>query len=144
MHETCFVFLDQPENFAPSVTAAGCYCEFGGKILLLKRNADKSLGDTWGIPAGKLKEGEMPQAVLIREVDEEVGLEIVEQDLEEMGIVYVRRTFADVILHRFRKRFSALPNIRLNLEEHSEARWFTLEEALQLPNITGAVQALKF
>lgn len=141
---SCFVFLDPPENFAPSITAAGCYCEFEGKILLLKRNAHKSLGSTWGVPAGKLEGEETPRAAIIREVYEEIGLKIVAEDLEEMGMVYVRRPSADVILHRFRKCFLTLPEIRLNLEEHSESQWLTPDEALQLPQITGGVQALKF
>jgi len=61
------------KNFHPSIEVAGCYCEYEDKILLLKRTPHKHQGDTWGIPGGKLDEGETPQIAVIREVFEEVG-----------------------------------------------------------------------
>lgn len=138
------VFRNPPADFNPTLIAAGCYCEWEGKILLLKRNLNKSLGNTWGVPAGKLEKGESPRSAVVREVFEEIGINFKEEELEEMSPVYVRRTSADVVLHRFWKRFSSRPVITLNLEEHSEVQWLTIPEALALPNITGGVKALDF
>lgn len=137
-----FVFHVPPLDFQPRVTVAGCFCEFEDKILLLKRHPNKPQGHTWGIPGGKLDEGETPRTAVVREVCEEVGIGINEEDLEEIDKMYVRGTQMDYIFYRFRTRFLTLPAIDLSLEEHVEARWVTLEEALQLPLIYGGVEAL--
>ena len=144
MNKVTSIFLDQPPDFKTSDIAAACYCECKGKILLLMRNSHKSLGDTWGVPAGKLEEGETPRQAVLREVFEEVGLRLLEEQLEELPKIYVRRLGADVILYRFRTVFLTLPSYSLNLEEHSCAKWFSIEEALTLPHTTGGVKALAF
>ncbi|MBX9805086.1 MAG: NUDIX hydrolase [Alphaproteobacteria bacterium] len=144
MNKVTSIFLDQPPNFKTSVIAAACYCECKGKILLLRRNPHKSLGDTWGVPAGKLEEGETPRKAAIREVFEEVGLHLREEQLKELPKIYVRRHGADVVLYRFRTVFLTLPSYSLNLEEHSCAQWFSIQEALELPHITGGVKALAY
>jgi 8-oxo-dGTP pyrophosphatase MutT (NUDIX family) len=137
-------FLKPPEDFAPIAEAAGCYCEYEDKLLFLKRHPDKSQGNTWGIPGGKLEKGESARDAVIREIWEEVGLDISGEDLQEVGKLYMRLSHCDYVFHMFRKRFTFCPSLILALEEHHEAQWVTFEEALKLPLITGGRDALSF
>jgi 8-oxo-dGTP diphosphatase len=136
------IFFEPPAGFQPKITVAGCYCEFEDKILLLKRTPHKHQGDTWGIPGGKLDEGETPRTAAVREVFEEVALSFQEGDLEEIGEMYIRGSLNDYIFYRFRVRLLELPVLNVNLEEHVEARWLTIEDALKLPLIYGGREAL--
>lgn len=138
------IFTHPPKDFNPTVEAAGCYCEFEDKILLLKRHPDRPQGNTWGVPGGKLEKGEDPRAAVIREIREEVGLDIADDGLVEIGRLYVRLPYVDYVFHLFRKRFLARPDIVLELKEHLEAKWVTISEALQLPLISGGKEALEY
>ena len=136
------LFLTPPPDFCPKVLVAGCYCEFEDKILFLKRSPHKLYGNTWGVPGGKLEEGETPRTAAIREVLEEVGIRINEDDLEEIDEMYIRGAQMDYIFYRFRVRFLELPVIDLSLDEHVAWAWLTFEEAIKLPLIYGGLEAL--
>jgi len=46
-----------------------------GRVLLAKRPEGKSMAGLWEFPGGKIEAGETPEAALVRELYEELGIE---------------------------------------------------------------------
>lgn len=59
------------------VAAAVIFVE--GKFLLSKRKADQHQGNKWEFPGGKIDEQESVEQALVRELKEELDIELVEQ-----------------------------------------------------------------
>lgn len=138
------VFFEPPADFLPCVEVAGCYLECKGKVLFLKRHSLKPQGGTWGVPAGKIEKGETTKEALIREVYEEVGIEIHCDGIQQMGQLFMRLSSMDYVFHLFVASMTQFPSLTLALDEHEEWQWVTVEEALQLPLIKGGEEALNF
>ncbi len=45
-----------------------------GRVLLARRPEGKAMAGLWEFPGGKVEAGERPEAALIRELDEELGI----------------------------------------------------------------------
>ncbi len=131
------VFLEPPAGYNPRCHVAACFCEYNNKFLFLLRQPDKSCGNTWGIPGGKLDAGDTALQAVIRELAEETALTFQEHELEELQTVYIRYPNGDFTYTMFRTVLSHAKDIRISPAEHSEARWLTLEQALELPLIPG-------
>jgi 8-oxo-dGTP diphosphatase len=57
------------------LVAAVALIDADGRVLLAERPAGKAMAGLWEFPGGKVQAGETPEAALIRELKEELGLD---------------------------------------------------------------------
>lgn len=67
------------------LVAAVALIDRDGRVLLAERPAGKSLAGLWEFPGGKVEQGETPEAALIRELHEELGIETWESCLAPLS-----------------------------------------------------------
>ena len=94
-------------------------------ILCCQRKINKYpyLSEKWEFPGGKLEEGETREKALIREIDEELEMEI--QDLKfALTVVHQYEDF-QLTMHTY-FAYSQKPKMKLN--DHKDTVWATLEE----------------
>ena len=67
------------------LVAAAALVDPDGRVLLAKRPEGKAMAGLWEFPGGKVHEGETPEAALIRELKEELGIDTRESCLAAIG-----------------------------------------------------------
>ncbi len=61
----------------PIVLVAACaLVDVDGRVLLARRPEGKAMAGLWEFPGGKLNPGETPEVALIRELKEEIGIDV--------------------------------------------------------------------
>ena len=68
--------------------AAAALVDVAGRILMAQRPPGKSLAGLWEFPGGKIESGETPEAALVRELDEELGIQVAIADLVPLVVVH--------------------------------------------------------
>jgi 8-oxo-dGTP diphosphatase len=58
------------------LVAAAALVDVDGRVLICQRPEGKQLAGLWEFPGGKVEAGETPEACLIRELDEELGIRV--------------------------------------------------------------------
>ena len=59
----------------PLLVVAAALVDADGRVLLQQRPPGRAMAGLWEFPGGKVEEGEVPEAALIRELDEELGIQ---------------------------------------------------------------------
>ncbi len=101
-----------------------------GRILMAKRPEGKTLAGLWEFPGGKVEEGERPEAALIRELKEELGIDVAESCLAPL-------TFASHAYENFHllmplyvcRRWKGIPQAM----EGQELKWVYAKDLRELP-----------
>lgn len=71
-----------PVRLMPVVAAA--LIDARGQVLLQRRPPGKQMADLWEFPGGKIEPGETPEAALVRELAEELGIVVAAEALEPL------------------------------------------------------------
>lgn len=71
--------------------AAAVICNDQGQVLIAKRSADKHQGGLWEFPGGKVEADEDVLAALVRELHEEIGVEV----RQARPLIRVRHDYPD-------------------------------------------------
>ncbi|MDB5442956.1 MAG: mutT [Phenylobacterium sp.] len=66
--------MSEPKPLLLVVAAA--LVDVDGRVLICQRPPGKALAGLWEFPGGKVEAGETPEACLIRELDEELGIQV--------------------------------------------------------------------
>ncbi len=69
-----------------------------GRVLLAERPAGKPMAGLWEFPGGKIGAGETPEAALIRELKEELGIDVAEACLSPFAFASHRYDDFHVLL----------------------------------------------
>jgi A/G-specific adenine glycosylase len=93
------------------------------RVLITRRPAQGLLGGLWEFPGGKLRNGESPAAACVREIKEEVNLDVaVEESLVQIRHAY---THFRIHMHVFCCRFTAG---RVRLNGPADHRWVRIAD----------------
>ena len=93
------------------------------KILSVRRASDKHLAGYWEFPGGKLEQGETLEGCLKREIQEELGLDLLIGD-------YIGQSTYDygnklIRLHAF---IVPIATTNFTLTDHDKSRWLYYDE----------------
>jgi len=58
------------------LVAAAALIDVDGRVLICQRPEGKQLAGLWEFPGGKVEPGETPEGCLIRELEEELGIQV--------------------------------------------------------------------
>jgi 8-oxo-dGTP diphosphatase len=67
------------------LVAACALIDADARVLLARRPTDKPMGGLWEFPGGKIEPGERPEQSLIRELKEELGINVIEACLAPLS-----------------------------------------------------------
>ena len=129
------IYRNLPKKFKPRFSVVSCYLEYRGQIVLLRRRENKSEGNKWGTPAGKIDGAETPLAAIIREVREETGQILAPAMFNYLDKVYVKYPDYHFIYHMFRAKLDSQPEIKLSPSEHLAYKWFTPQAAISASDL---------
>jgi 8-oxo-dGTP pyrophosphatase MutT (NUDIX family) len=130
-------------DFKPDCEVVSCLVWHDNHTLLLRRAVGTYCPLTWGCPTGKMEANEARNSAMLREIEEESGLQVSLHDLEFHETLYVRHPELDFIYHLFSTHLKSVPEIRLSPAEHDAYRWLTLDEAVQLRLVPDMPEVLE-
>lgn len=75
------------------LVAAVALVDADGRVLISQRPEGKTLAGLWEFPGGKIETGERPEAALIRELKEELAIDVAESCLAPL--TFASHAYAD-------------------------------------------------
>jgi len=67
------------------LVVAGALVDMDDRVLIAKRPEGKAMAGLWEFPGGKVKPGELPETALVRELAEELGIDLTESCLAPLS-----------------------------------------------------------
>ena len=128
------------ENNARSVGAAAAIIVHDGKVLAACRFTGKRYDGWWEFPGGKVEPGETFEQCCVREIKEELNLEV-EIDRHFYTVDF---TYPNFHLHMECYLCSPLSSVEeIQLSEHDDYRWLGLDDLYEVKWLPAAFDVLK-
>jgi len=127
--------LDSGYELVEHPGAAACIIKDNNNRIILVRQYRKALKEyTWEIPAGKIdKNDNDPINTVIREVNEEAGIELKPENLIYLGKIYTTPGFSNEIIYIFFTEIKEYNNLQpQDTNEINELKFFPKEELFEL------------
>ena len=101
-----------------------------GDYLIQKRSADRRpMPGEWAATGGSVCSGEESRAAAIRELEEELGIRVLEHEIHYIGRLTRKNSFVDL----WQVGVDApIESLQLQKEEVQDAKWVTKEQLLQM------------
>ncbi|XDA98185.1 8-oxo-dGTP diphosphatase MutT [Sulfitobacter sp. LCG007] len=101
-----------------------------GRVLLAQRPEGKSMAGLWEFPGGKVEPGETPEAALIRELEEELGINTWSSCLAPLSFASHSYETFHLLMPLFAcRKWEGIPESR----EGQELRWVRTHELKNYP-----------
>ncbi|MEZ3177638.1 (deoxy)nucleoside triphosphate pyrophosphohydrolase [Streptomyces pimonensis] len=103
------------------IVVVGAALWHGGRLLAARRSAPAELAGRWELPGGKVEPGEAPEAAVVRELREELGVDA--EAAERVPGEWPLRT--PYVMRVWTVRLRPGSPAPRPLEDHDELRWLT-------------------
>lgn len=121
----------------------GCYLIYQNNFLLLHRHAHKPDGDTWGLPSGKIEQGESDSEAMLRELYEETGYQASPDELVYIGEYDFTSTAGiDYTYVTYEVTLDSPHEVILESHAHSEYKWSTFYDASKQKDLINGLATL--
>ena len=97
----------------------------GNQILIAQRAADDDCGFMWELPGGKIEPGETIEQCIVREMKEELGIDIRVKDVYAKTIYHVGERSAEFTFFN-----TEIVDGEIQKNVHDDIRWETRERLL--------------
>lgn len=112
----------------------------GSKFLCVQRGPNKFpyISEKWEFPGGKIEEGESPEGALIRELKEELELEVINLSY----LITVDHVYPDfrIVMDTF---ICDTASIEFQLSEHQAGIWLSQDDLVELDWAAADVPIVK-
>jgi mutator protein MutT len=125
--------MPQPPQFPVSIKGV---VFVGERVVLLKNEREE-----WELPGGRLEAGESPPVCVVREVREELAIEVAVAELLDCWL-YEVRPGQEVVIVTYGCRYDGDGAVRMS-HEHSAVGLFELAEIAGLPMPEGYRRSIR-
>ena len=106
---------------------AGIIYRADGRFILARKKPGKPLAGLWEFPGGKCEKDETPEDALLREIKEELGIDILVDSLHTSYEFPINERNIYFVFHKANYRGGVI-----RLSDHDALAWVTVQEAAEL------------